>query len=102
MFNQERPFRPGSTITIAASTTATTAVPLPIGSAPSWQVMVQNTGSNLAFCKFGASPVTATTGDFPLAPGAILVLTMDGDQKYVSAITAASTTTVYITGGTGG
>lgn len=98
---QLMPFQPGATISISVSNSASSAVAMPIGSVPSWQIIVQNTGSALAFCNFGGSAVTASTSSFPVPAGVIESLTMDQDHKFISCITSASTTTVYITGGIG-
>lgn len=95
------PFHPGPTISVSVTNSASSAAAIPIASNPSWQILVQNTGSNTAFCKFGGSGITAATTDFPIPAGIIETLTIDQDFKFISCITASSTTTVYVTGGVG-
>lgn len=95
------PFHPGTTISVAVTNSASAAAAVPIGTVPSWQLLLQNTGSNLAFCKFGGSTVSAAVTDFPIPAGVVEVITVDQDRKYISCITASSTTTVYVTGGVG-
>lgn len=95
------PIHPVATITVATTSSASSAQALPIGSLPSWQVELQNTGSVIAFCAFGGSTIAATTSGYPVQPGVDKVITVDQDAKYISCITASSTTTVYASGGVG-
>ena len=95
------PIQPGNTITVSASTSASTAVALPIGSVPSWQIELQNAGSSVAFCAFGGSTLAATTSSYPIMPGVDKVVTVDQDRKYISCITASGSATIYATGGIG-
>lgn len=98
---QLMPFQPSTTLTVSVSSSASTATLVPAPSNPSWQEMLTNGGTQLAFCKFGGSTVTATTSDTPIPAGVVEVFTLDQDQKYISCITSTSTTTVYATGGKG-
>lgn len=100
-FDASLPFHVGTTISVSVTNSASSAAAIPIASNPSWQILVQNTGANLAFCKLGGSTITATTTDFPVPAGIIETLTIDQDSKFISCITASSTTTVYVTGGVG-
>ena len=89
-------FTPGQTVSVApsgasASATFTTGI-------NSQSCLVQNTGSAIAFIKFSVGAATATTSDFPLPAGAIVVLDK-GNADTFSAYSAG--TTVYATAGEG-
>lgn len=84
----------GVTQSISA-TTASSSITL--NASPGNTVLIQNTGSNTAYIKGGA---TATTADLPLQPGWAILLNYPPGQV-VSAITASSTTTLLVTKGLG-
>jgi hypothetical protein len=75
----------------------------------SHQVQVYNSAANTAFVIFCAtSSCTAAVGstgtstsDYPIAPGAVIVLTVPTGTNYAAAILSSSTGTVYMTPGTG-
>lgn len=93
MSRQIFPFAPGATSTLAASTTSASVSIDPYATA----VRVLNAGSQLAFIRFAG---TATTADLPIPSGATEVFTKNGAAS-IAAITAASTTTLYVTTGEG-
>lgn len=95
------PIHPTTTITVSVSNSASSATLVPQASISSWQIELQNSGSVTAFCTFGGSTVSATTSNYPVLAGVDKVVTVDQDHKYISCITASSTTTVYVTGGIG-
>lgn len=90
-------FAPGGSystpLSVSAASSRTT---LPTGSA----VNVYNTGSNAAFIALGNSSVVATTSQDQVPAGGCLSL-VAGANTYIAAITASSTTTLNISGGSG-
>lgn len=92
------PFTPGGTVSRAVTgTTANVA----LSSTHGLQVMVTSAATNsLAFIKFGASTVEATTSDTPILPGTVQVFTIPSGTLYVAAI-GTSGTTLYFTSGDG-
>lgn len=95
------PIHPGATTSVSGSTSPSAAALVTQASNPSWQLELYNSGSVSAFCKFGGSTVSAAVTDYPIGPGIDKIITVDQDRKYISCITASSTTTVYVTGGVG-
>ena len=64
-------------------------------------VAVYNTGSNAAFVQFGSSSVVATASDDQIAPGGFNCFAV-GANVDIAAIETAGTTTLNVSGGTGG
>jgi aspartate 1-decarboxylase len=92
-----------SSVTIAASTSAAAGV-LPNTSTNS--VQIANTTNGWAFVNFGVSGnVTAATvaAGYPVAPGAVVVVTVDDEVNGASVILAAGSTSgsVIFTCGSG-
>lgn len=77
-----------------SNSTSETALP-----ASSAVVLVQNVGNNVAYVKLGTtSGVTATTSDLAVPPGGGCALTV-GSNGFIAGITASSTTTLNLIGG---
>jgi hypothetical protein len=92
------PFRPTSTIGLAASTTST-AVQL-LGGGES--VVVTNTTASLAFIKFGSDlTVVASNSDMPVLPNNRALLSINSLTSCVAAILATGSGTVLVTRGDG-
>jgi hypothetical protein len=110
MSNALTSFAPNSaaTATVACTTTSGSTRVALVGalgdSLARKQCIVQSAFDSpaTAFIEFGTSAGTAaTTTGFPVAPGAILCLTIPAGATHVIGITAASTATVYVTTGEG-
>lgn len=90
-------FTPNGNVAIPLAVTGTTArVALPAGAS----VLVSNPGSTAAYVRLGDVTVAATTSDIPVPAGGAVGLTV-GANTYLAAITASSTTTINLAGGTG-
>jgi hypothetical protein len=94
------PFAPrdGGTVTVAASTTSADEA---IDAGCHWLRVVNNT-NGVAFVKTArGSALTATSADFPVAPGATGFLKLTSDHNIVAVILAAGSTSgnVYVTPG---
>jgi hypothetical protein len=84
----------GTPLSVSTSTAQTS---LPSGTV----VFVQNVGSTLAYVNLGtSSSVTATTSDIAVPAGGGCSLTV-GSNTNIAAITASSTTTLNLVGGSG-
>lgn len=97
------PFVPGSTVSLAVTTTsARVALPNAMGLVKQ-QVRVYNAGSALAFVRFDDVNGVALTTDMPIPPDMVEVLTLTPTQsaRYLCAITASGTATLYATPGAG-
>lgn len=91
-------FAPGSTITVALSTTTTAAQTLPRG-CDTFRLF--NDSADKVFVKFGASDVAAATAaDIPIPAGAVESFS-HGSATHLTAILASGTGSLYVTGGTG-
>jgi len=87
----------GSYISPLSVTNSSSNVALPTGT----EVVVYNVGANAVYVKLGTSnAVTATTSDDYISAGGALALTV-GSNTYIAAITAASTSTLNVSGGAG-
>jgi hypothetical protein len=87
----------GSYISPLSVTNSSSNAALPTGA----EVVVYNVGANAVYVKLGTSnAVTATTSDDYISAGGALALTV-GSNTYIAAITAASTSTLNVSGGTG-
>jgi hypothetical protein len=90
-------FAPGGAYAQLSVSGTSGNVALPAGSV----VVVYNTGANPAFVKLGASnTVVATTADDVVAAGGWSAFTV-GANTYLAAITASSSTTLNLSGGSG-
>lgn len=58
-----------------------------------------NTGSNPCFVRIAGAATAAVVADLPVAAGETVYVVRNSDMIHVSAITAASTTTLYATPG---
>lgn len=110
-------FNPNTLCTV--STTGATSSPTPTaltfppssdGSSMkrSRQFQLYNSGTVAAFVAFGVGtsfsatlPSGGTPGDYPVAPGAVVVVTISGNPDHVTAVTGSSTAVVYVTPGDG-
>ena len=95
-----------STVTISAtSSTSTTALTSPAKGL--FQVRLYNAGTKVVFVRFGTSgSVVAAITDIPIPPGALEVMSLEGNTSapitHIAAICAATeTTTLYVTTGIG-
>jgi hypothetical protein len=75
---------------------------------PSVQIQVYNSGTAVAFVAFGnaatavaLTPAGATAGSYPVAPGAVVVLTVAGNPAYAAAISGTASGVIYFTPGSG-
>lgn len=89
-------FTPNGSVATLAVTSSTGNVALPTGTV----VAVTNTGATDCSIKLSVGASTAATTDWILKSGAAVGLTV-GSNTYINAITASSTTTLSIAGGTG-
>ncbi len=90
-------FTPNGNVASLSVTNSSGNVALPAGTV----VAVTNTGTtNTAYIKLSVGAGTAATTDMALVPGATVGLTV-GSNTYINAITASSTTTLRMAGGTG-
>ena len=67
------------------------------------QLALTNTGSTICYVNIGATAAlsAATTAGYPILPTSQILLTKKLDDKFVSAITAASTTSLHVMPGDG-
>ena len=102
------PFCPhrGGTLTIAIAATASAAQAL--GDGRSRDVSLFNSGTAIAFVRVDVLPTVtdtgglATTADFPVPPGARLVISPGVGFKSISVIGSAANGNLYATPGHGG
>lgn len=86
-------FSPGSTISVSATSASANAA-LNTSTAPN--VVVSNSGSKLAYVKFGDAAVAATTADFPVLAGTQAIFSVPNLNTHVAAITVGSDTTTIL------
>ena len=96
-------FTPAGSTTLAVTGTAA-SVTLPVCNGN--QIMIQNTGIAVGWWVVGAVTATAsaaTGASTPVAPGAVMLFTIDPNATVLSGVTAATgtTTTFYVTRGAG-
>lgn len=99
-----RPFKPNhaGTVSLAATTTSSNVALLGVGAGSEYQLRIFNAGPATAFIARGdANTVTATTGGYPVPPGAIEVITCPASIAYVAAICASGSATLYLSTGEG-
>ncbi len=97
------PFVPGSTVSLAVTTSsARVALPNADGKVKQ-QVRIYNAGSGLAFIRIDDVNGVALVTDMPIPPDMVEVLTLAPTQtpRYLCAITASGTATLYATPGAG-
>ncbi len=88
----------GATVSISA-TSVNAQGTLTFNSA---QARIANTGTNVAFVRWGATAQTATTADMPILPGTVEVFSKDPSHLNFAAICASGeTATVRVTPGEG-
>ena len=88
-------FKLGDTVSISVSTSSAAQALQPKSS----KLYVANAGSAVAFFHYDSaeSAEDATTGDIPVLPGQSIIVSVPLNTAHVSAITAASTSTLYVT-----
>lgn len=90
----------GATVTLSA----TTGAPTPTAISPrEGSIRVYNAGAVTAFLRsgIGTADATATTSHTPIAAGTVEAFSIPTNHTHISAITASSTATVYVTVGNG-
>lgn len=78
-------------------------------SAAASQIQIFNSGTTIAFVKFCLTSTCAasvgsagtSTSDYPVAPGAVVVVSPPAGSTYVAAILSSGTGTIYFTPGFG-
>ena len=100
---QVQPFSPvyqGSTTISCTSSSAATALNTKI--AQQAQLQLYNSGSVNIYVEVGASTIAAAVASgYVVPPGAILVITVSPTITHLACIVAATTTTLYVSVGTG-
>jgi hypothetical protein len=91
------PLRPGTTATLAVTTTSANVAISGAGN----QIEIQNAGGVTVFCRWGVGAQTAVATDYPVLAGHSKVVTMGVGNTNFAAICSAGTSTVYITTGEG-
>lgn len=98
------PFTPGVTVSLACTVaTAVVAITNADGKVKQ-QVRLHNSGTTLMFYKIVAAAGTAALTDTPLPAGMVEVVTIPpaaGVARYIAAIMASGTATLYATVGQG-
>ncbi|MBV8869859.1 MAG: hypothetical protein JOY65_10640 [Acetobacteraceae bacterium] len=92
-----QPFQPSYTLSIAASTTATSQVLPPAGTS----VLVTNAANDFVFVRLGVSNQAATPNDTPVPAGARLLLHAPETVSAISMLLNSGTGTVFVSRGTG-
>lgn len=85
----------GTTISV---TTTSAAVLRGKGSA---SLCLTNLGTEVVYVRVSSGTVAATVADYPVVAGAQVTITKDVDMDTVSAITAASTSSLHVIPGEG-
>lgn len=100
-FTKISPFNPGSKASVTLAVTGTTGNVLVAATELYHSMILYNSGAADAFIELGeGSAVTASaTTSMPLKAGTSRLVSF---SPYVAAITAASTTTLWVTPGDGG
>lgn len=96
-----QPFSPhyGSGQTVTATSAAAASVTI---NSNSFNVMVTNTGAQIAYVRVGTDSATATAADFPVLAGSQAAITKGSGQNILSYIgVAAGDTTLHIMTGEG-
>ena len=90
------PFHPSGTVTIAATTTTTSAA-----LTPGDTVLVYNASAAIAFVAFGNGAATATPAGYPIPPGGTRIVSIGPVVNYAAVILSAGTGNVLFSSGTG-
>jgi hypothetical protein len=91
------PFKPLGTITLAASTTpASATLPLTGDS-----LRIVNTTSAIAYIALGKGTATATTGSYPVPPGAAALIAAGPYIDAVAVVLESGSGSVFVTVGEG-
>jgi len=96
-----QPFSPhyGSGQTVTASSAAAVLVAI---NSNSFNVMITNTGAQIAYVRVGTDSATATAADFPILAGSQVSITKGAGQNVLSYLgVAAGDTTLHIMTGEG-
>lgn len=103
-------FQPLAKTSQLAATTSTTTIALATPSFPVTQVQVYNASTAVAFVSFctQSSGCTASSGgaglataDYPIGPGAVIVVTVPANSTFVAGILSTGSGAVYFTPGIG-
>lgn len=78
----------------------TTSAPLTIGRG-SMSLCLTNLGNQPVYVRVSTGTVAATTADYPVMPLAQVTITKSQDMDTLSAITAASTSSLHVIAGEG-
>lgn len=92
-----QPFQPSYTISLSASTVATSANL----SAGGTSVLVTNAAADYAFVRLGSVGVSATPTDTPVPAGARLLLHAPEPVAAISVVLNSGTGTVFVSRGSG-
>lgn len=92
-----QPFQPSYTISLSASTVATSAKLAAGGTS----LLVTNAASDYAFVRLGSVGVSATPADTPVPAGARLLLHAPEPVVAISIVLNSGTGTVFVSRGTG-
>lgn len=98
------PFAPTATgtktVAVSNVSAATALFAPPFNS--QYQIELQNAGSVTVFVEFGTSGATAAVATgYPILAGQSKLVTVNATVTYVAALTASSTSTLYVTIGQG-
>lgn len=97
------PFCPCGTVNVSGNNTGqSVALPVVATNCGS-QIQIANSSGQWAFVKFGAAGLAAAsvTADYPVGPGAVVVVTVDELATTAYCILASATGAVYFTRGYG-
>lgn len=84
---------PDTTVAISGTTTSASSVL----TTKSNFVQVVNSGTTVAFVRFGVGSATALTTDYPILGGQSVILAKAETETYIGAIMASGTATIYVT-----
>lgn len=89
--------------TVTLSCTATSSFTNLLAATQASEFLVQNTGTALAYVKFGAQSLTATAASLPVLPGSGFVTRRDAliDLFFAGKCDAGNSTILKVTPGTG-
>lgn len=97
MATLEQPFAPlygsGAVVTPAASSANVSGL-----SSALEQLLLTNLGAEVCYVRTGSTSQTATTADYPVAPGQQAVITKPAGHTHLAHISAAGTTLHYMFG----
>lgn len=93
-----------ASITVAATTSAVPSAQIPVAGSGVCQIQISNTTASWCYVNFGVfGSVTAATvaSSYPVAPGAVVVVSVDNEVNAASVILATGTGNVIFTRGEG-